>query len=366
MTTQSQKIIIEGFNPIEIVEITSEFLYQNAMQNSIKDKKRDEPLDPYWEAELPEILKFLDNQIYLFLLRDYVSKEMIKIAWNKAQEISMPTVSETEDATLCVKAIGRYKVWLIDLKELQDGLEKEIPNYKEAIEVTINPEQLFYKWIYHCWQLRLMARCFNEVAARIKDNNLRRQTFSALLDLSSDDYKSLLTISRNIAFRLMPFNQRWEWEDAQKDVVSNWIMALRSKPFHEQLQKLGVTQKAIENSLTDHFRKIKRQPSSVSLDENIKTSDGRTIPIIELMVAQTEQADIEEPLTDQQWGEIEALVGEIGREIVEYRLKHPKIAGTHGEIKELYQALGYHRNTIGKYVDRIELHKTQIAQIIQG
>ena len=138
MTTQSQKIIIEGFNPIEIVEITSEFLYQNAMQNSIKDKKRDEPLDPYWEAELPEILKFLDNQIYLFLLRDYVSKEMIKIAWNKAQEISMPTVSETEDATLCVKAIGRYKVWLIDLKELQDGLEKEIPNYKEAIEVTIN------------------------------------------------------------------------------------------------------------------------------------------------------------------------------------------------------------------------------------
>jgi len=351
--------------------IFEEILYQVALEHSIKSKS--DNIDSHWKDALPDLSLFLGNQVWLWIQRDYMDCQLNKLAWESSQQIEMPDLSLVEDATLSVHAWGRLAVLrTISTKEFQEWVDEYC---RPSIVIPITQRQLFLSLVLQWWQVRQIRYYLNEVARRTEGNELAKKTFGALLVTDKNyretfgtlpemnkDYQQLFEISKKIANGIMPFNYSWEWEDAQADVVKDWITKLSSMPFHEQIQKLGVTRKAIHDGLIDYLRPIAGQPSFVSLDENIKTSDGRTIPIIELLPAKTEQVEIVEPLTHQQRAQIETLVGKIGREIVEYRREHPEIINTHGEIKELSNNLGYHRNTIRKFLQKVKLNDPQIEK----
>ncbi|MFQ5770028.1 MAG: hypothetical protein ACE5HX_05805 [bacterium] len=349
--------------------IAADIISQHAIRDSIRGNKSDEEkLDPYWGTALPNIFVFLENELCLFAMRDYISPEMKKKAWAEGLKRPMPDISKTNEATLFVEVTGRREVLqIIWAKEFQDWIEeyvqKEFQEWaEEQIQHSVVSGQPFRGLVWHWGELKLMAYYVDEIAERVSSSGLKSQTFNALL---REDYQSLFKRSENIANGLMPSNQSWAWEDTKKDVVTDWIIKLRSKPFHEQLQKLGVTHKAIRDSLIDALRKKEHQPSFISLDENIETSNGRNLPLIELLSVQPEQADIEEPLTDKQRKQIENVIGKIGLKIVEYRKEHPGIASAHGEVKTLSNALGHHRNTIRKYLEKIDQIKQKIEKIIK-
>lgn len=104
--------------------------------------------------------------------------------------------------------------------------------------------------------------------------------------------------------------------------------------------------------------------------------NGNMTSMLELLEAeyeplQTQPEEFDEGITQEQREQLEALLGETGLEIFEYRYQHPEIAGQHGEKKIIAQALGIAESTVGRYISTqkrigiIEANAEKIQKILK-
>jgi len=117
--------------------------------------------------------------------------------------------------------------------------------------------------------------------------------------------------------------------------------------------------KAVSELITWHrerYGKIDPMPEGgfVSLDEEIETANGRKSPLAEALAEEheamrTPPEEIDEKITQEQRKKLEALLGETGRRIFEYRRIH-EIAGERGEKKKIAEDLGIAESTVAEYI----------------
>lgn len=237
------------------------------------------------------------------------------------------------------------------LSEIEKGIKEKDP---EAYSAQVH-------FIYSDEMMKLM---FNALFREDIHQFIAKHAGSQI-----DDYFLRYIIKLMMTTReLLKLHERLKHQGSEDDIQNAlkelWERWTTKEPYLTLLEKV----------IAGEFAKI--LPTAVM---NKRVSEYkirmREVSVLELLMTECEPLQmqpepIEEEITQEQREQLEALLGEKGRAILEYRLQHPEIVGKHGEKKIIAEALRCNdlriaESTVGEYIGRQKHDGTRYIGILE-
>lgn len=330
----------------------------NVLYDTFK-KLADDPQEPIDLAPLPDLLK---NEIEMISQTRYFSPQQVDIivtrAVNEARLLLLPPleVVSLEELEHAWRVRGNVLIVLDDPSMQELLANRLLPNIP-------NRRKLYDSIVFLNRELRFARECFGEITKRIQSSPVARNTLGLVMDPKDSDYlrqkqaeayselqRMSCRIARNVGRQI---------EDGE-DALHDWTTKLHSMPFHQKIQRLGATYKAIHDSLIDQQRRADRH-EHISLDD-MKTPDGHqtTRPGELESKYKSLQTQPQEKLPKdidvylELVGDIREAHGDTVAEIAEvyfeiYFQKDKKV-----KQQQIAQKLGINRRTVYRAIEEIE------------
>ena len=225
-----------------------------------RERSEGEDIDKYWISVLPEALEFAANEIFLTLHRPYINQPMKKEAAQAAQTLPSREIGNLDYGTMWLHCFTRE--WWLNMShdtEFQALVDENhgviydtsdptrwvkpsliwVPHFDGMVRqifLSLVERYKQYYFVQHCWDKLIRDARRNEYAKctfiQLSDSHgLRREQKEAIQWLSNQ--------SRDIA------------PDFGEDALQKWLEKLLTLPPHIQIQKCGVTGKAIRDGAKD-------------------------------------------------------------------------------------------------------------------
>ena len=217
--------------------------------------------------------------------------------------------------------------------------------------------------------VHLGQMCLDELSRRLVDNPhtyemlaLRDRMDEIIGKSIQEQMRKALTERLMKATRNIPLP--FDGEVEKESFIGESIVELNQKLSDKNLRELIV--EAVEGNLKYfprsvykrmfNIRKKQLRQEKYHEGELVRLDDTKEgVQISELLVGkydtlQTQPQEIDEGISQEQRKLLEALLGENGLRIFEYRHQHPGAVGTRGERKEIAGALGIAGSTVAEYI----------------
>ena len=351
----------------------------NLMEASIEGMRRiavanseGQGIDEHWESVLPEIKDIFENEIFLTLHRLYIDEPMKCEAAQIAQKVSLPDISDLDDAKLTLHCTIR-EVWLgiSDCHEFQTFVDDNIRGFIHPPDPTywVNPsgiwlpisegtvKQIFFLLIERYKQACFAQHCYAELVRRGRKSEVKKYT--SVLVADSGDMRQ----EQNEAMQWFCNKSREIAPDVGEEALQDWLEELSGLPPHVQMQKLGVTLTAIAQGAIDMRRKG-GQYKPIPLEDEL----ANAIP------NESTESFNEEDITDEEFSQrllanqkkIEDILSEGRAELGERRFQvlqilidTPTLTST-----EIAKRLNVSKQTIGRDREVIKQSYIEIQEIL--
>lgn len=368
------------------------------------ESEEKERIDSYWDAALPEILDFWANQTFLIQNRHYITPDALAWAYQKAKTLPLNDVSDMNDGALflrhylrrAVLNIGSNPDYIAAVDASTAKIQAPFP-YDGKIPI-VDPLNEF-EWVKSDFlylpvtsrrlivQIRLSLLEHMKqnlytllygatLIEKISKNPVKKETYGALIG-RDDSFAWLQDLSKKITKRLV--KKSLDWEDIAGNALEDWLtdlFALKAKPKHIQIAKLGITQTAIERNILDALRKETKQPEHLSLDAMEDAQDNEdSLPAFKISLPSVTQKEPIRPLGRLQVEQLDTLLGKTGRKIFACIRKHPEWINQQGDLrsgakKRIAKAVGCDPSTVGDYfgthnrAGKFQFFRKEIAEIL--
>ena len=349
----------------------------NLIDTSIESMRRiaenasvGEGIDEHWKAVLPDSYDIIANEVFLTLNRHYIDELMKCWARDIAQSLPPRDVSNIVDATL-VLHIEVREMWLgiADNPEFQAYVDNNVKGVIHAVRGVVHKPNLI-EWAksLRLWpppstgfalqfgpalierykQVLFAERCWTELRRSCPaGNEFMKHTFVLLNDCDEFDRQ------RTQGFQWLRDQSNRLDSEVGEDAMQDWLEELSELPLHMQIQKVGVTRKAIHNRAIDMRRKGGKY-GHVSFEGNEEHVDG--IPDVSLEAPDYEimsdeflqllsanQQKIEELLSQESPKKRQSKIGKRRFEVMQMLTRTPTPTSV-----EIAKALGASEQTIGR------------------
>ena len=256
---------------MNLIEVGIEGMRQLAENDSAG-----EGIDEHWAAVLPETYDIMANEIFLALHGRFINESMMRQACEVARSLPLRDVSDIDDAKLYLHCLVRG-TWLgiADNPEFQAHVNSNVNGVIHAAQGTIpNPQRIGWARTSRLWlplseedlvqivgalverfkQYLFSEHCWHELTRRHVGKEVNKYMFALLTESEvitqkdrKEAYQWLAKLSSKATNGLAGIDPH--------DILHVWWENLKNRSPHVQIQKLGVTPKAIHDLGVDMQRK---------------------------------------------------------------------------------------------------------------
>ena len=256
------------------------------MRQLAENDSAGEGIDEHWEAVLPETDNIMANEIFLALHGRFINESMMRQACEVARSLPLRDVSDIDDAKLYLHCLVRG-TWLgiADNPEFQAHVNSNVNGVIHAVQGTIpNPQRIGWARTSRLWlplseedlvqivgalverfkQYLFSEHCWHELTRRHVGKEVNKYMFALLTESEvitqkdrKEAYQWLAKLSSMATNGLAGIDPH--------DILHVWWENLKNRSPHVQIQKLGVTPKAIHDlELTCSARVVSVNPSPLT------------------------------------------------------------------------------------------------------
>ena len=225
-----------------------------------RERSEGEDIDKYWRGILPEALEFAANEIFLTLHRPYINQLMKKEAAQAAQTLPSREIGNLDYGTMWLHYFTCE--WWLSMSN--DAIFQSLVDQNHGVIYdTSDPtrwvkpsliwvphfdgmvRQIFLSLVERYKQYYFAQRCWNKLIRDARRNEYVKCTFIQLSDSHG------LRREQNEAIQWLSNQSRDIAPDFGEDALQKWLEKLLTLPPHIQIQKCGVTRKAIRDGAKD-------------------------------------------------------------------------------------------------------------------
>ena len=242
-----------------------------------KERSEGEDIDKYWRSVLPEALEFAANEIFLTLHRPYSNQPMKKEAAQAAQNLPSREIGNLDYGTMWLHCFTRE--WWLNMShdpEFQALVDENHGVIYDTSDPTrwVKPSliwvphfdgmvrQIFLSLVERYKQYCFVQRCWDKLIRDARRNEYAKCTFIQLSDSHG------LRREQKEAIQWLSNQSRDIAPDFGEDALQKWLEKLLTLPPHIQIQKCGVTGKAIRDGAKD-MRDKGGQHNPIHLDDGL-------------------------------------------------------------------------------------------------
>ena len=330
----------------------------NVLYDTFK-KLADDPQEPIDLEPLPGLLR---NEIEMISQARYFSPQQVDIivthAVNDARLLVLPPPMSLEELERAWRVRGVVLI-VLDDPEIQESVSNRLP-------ATIKNQHKLYDSIVFLNKEGIFARkCHDEIVTRLQNDPTALNTLG-LVEFESTDAYQYLTKKAKDATRQshLPTDEK---EELINYFLGKHTAELKQMPYYQRLGAFGKTIINVKRKIIDELRpkQNKFERNLVSYNQEVEHANGSKISMLEILNAENESFQTQQmeelPGEDDPYDnlveEIKAVHGDdvakTAKVYFEIYFQQEK-GGKKVKQKQIAEALGKSRKTIGRHIRKIE------------